>query len=119
MRKIFMAAALAVASMGVTACETVPVGPGEVADRTILDERAAIAVESAYQAAGTALEIAVDAGLLTGENAATAATLEQRAYTAVLAARAAYDTGNAVTYAEAVDNAQAAVYALLAAVKGE
>lgn len=118
-RKWLYAAALGVSSLGLVSCETVPTGPRDVADQTILDERAALAVELAYRAAGTALEIAVDAGALTGENAAAAARLENRAYTAVLAVRAAYDTGNASTYAEAVDSAQRAVSAVLAAVKGE
>lgn len=119
MRKLLYAAALGVSTLGLASCETFPAGPSEVANQTILDERAALAVELAYRAAGTALETAVDAGAITGTNAATAARLENRAYAAVLAVRAAYDTGNASTYAEAVDNAQGAVNALLAAIKGE
>ena len=119
MRKMLFAAALAASTLGLSACATIPAGPGEVADQTVLDERGALAVELAYRAAGVALETAVDAGALTGERAATAARYEAVAYRAVLAVRAAYDTGNAATYAEAIDKAQAAVAAVLAAVKGE
>lgn len=93
--------------------------PGQVADRTVLDERGAIAVESAYRAAGLALEMAVDTGLLRGQAAATAATYEQRAYTAVLAARAAYDAGNATSYAAALATARQAIARALLAVNGE
>lgn len=113
---------LLLAPLALSACSTVPAvppSPGSVADTTVLDERAAIAVESAYQAAGLALEVAVDAGLLRGENAARAAELEQRAYDAVQAVRAAYDAGNAATYAEALENARAAIAAALLAVNGE
>lgn len=119
MRRLIFAAALASSALGLSACATIPARPGEAADQTLLDERGALAVELAYRAAGVALETAVDAGSLTGERAATAARLENRAYSAVLAVRAAYDTGNAATYAEAIDEAQAAVSAALAAIKGE
>lgn len=111
-------APLALAACSFAGVESVPPNPADVADRTILDERAALGVELAYRAAGIALELAVDAGALRGEHAATAATLERRAYSAVLAVRAAYDTGNATTYANALDKARAAVAAVLAAVKG-
>jgi hypothetical protein len=115
---------LAALSLGLAACggalgglATTP--PAQVADATVLDERGAIAVESAYRAAGLALEMAVDTGLLRGSAAATAATYEQRAYTAVLAVRAAYDAGNATGYAAALVNARQAIARALLAVNGE
>lgn len=119
MRKLIIAL---FAPLALAACATVPSvppAPADVADTTVLDERGAIAVESAYRAAGLALEMAADTGLLRGEAAARAARLEQRAYDAVLAARAAYDAGNAASYATALINARAAVAAALVAINGE
>lgn len=122
MRKLFLAAAAL--SLSLTGCAglgtlaSVPTSPGQVADQTVLDEQAALGVELAYKAFRTALEVAVDAGLLRGQRAAQAATLDNRAYEAVQAARAAYRSGNAASYAQAVTNARAAIDAALAAVKG-
>ena len=121
MRKLFvLLAPLALAACnGFVGLPPLPANPAEVADRTVLDERAAIAVESAYRAAGLALEAAVDAGVLVGPDAAKAAELERRAYRAVQAVRAAYDTGNATDYAAALTTAREAVAAALLAVNGE
>lgn len=120
MRKLIFAAvaSLALAGCTTTGVPNVPTSPGAIADTTVLDERGAIAVESAYRAAGLALETAVDTGLLRGSAATRAATLEQRAYDAVLAARAAYDAGNASSYADALVKARAAVAAALVAING-
>lgn len=114
-----LVAPLALAGCASLGVPTIPDTPGQVADQTVLDERGAIAVESAYRAAGLALEMAVDTGLLRGQAAATAATYEQRAYTAVLAARAAYDAGNATSYAAALASARSAIARALLAVNGE
>lgn len=119
MRKIFAALALAIALPACSTLGSLPTAPSEAADRTLLDERAAIAVESGYQAVGLALEAAVDAGVLAGPDAAKAATLERRAYSAVQAVRAAYDTGNAASYETALATARAAIAAALLAVNGE
>lgn len=121
MRKLIFAAVVPLALLagctpgGVVSAPT----PGQVADRTVLDERGAIAVESAYKAAGLALEMAVDTGVLRGQAATTAARYEQRAYDAVRAARAAYDAGNATSYTAALANARAAIARALLAVNGE
>lgn len=120
MRKLFLAAALplALAGCGLSTLGNVPTSPGQVADRTVLDEQGALGVELAYKAFRTALEVAVDAGLLRGERATQAAALDNRAYAAVQAARAAYRAGNAANYQRAVTEARAAIDAALAAVKG-
>lgn len=117
MRKLFLLAA----PFALVSCATfpsVPTSPDQVADATVLDERAAIAVESAYHAAGLALEAATDAGLLRGAAAAKAARLERAAYHAVLAARAAYDAGNASSYETALAEAREAIAAALLAING-
>jgi hypothetical protein len=120
MKRLIVAGALALALAGCVPAElaNIPAAPVAVADRTVLDERAALSVELAYSAAGRALELALDAGLVRGQAATTAAAAERRAYAAVLAARAAYDAGNARTYATAIDQARAAVAAVLTATKG-
>lgn len=121
MVKRYLVAAAVALSLPLAGCAgfgSIPTSPGQVAEGTVLDERAAIAVELAYKASRTALEIAVDAGLLRGERAAQAAALDNRAYSAVQAARAAYRGANAASYYQAVDEARAAIAAALAAVKG-
>lgn len=86
--------------------------PAQIADRTTLDEQAALAVELAYQAAATAV-------LATGaEKRADVRAADQRAYAAVKAVRAAYDAGNAASYLAATVSARAAVASLLTAIKG-
>ncbi|MCA1481363.1 hypothetical protein I6F37_41275 [Bradyrhizobium sp. NBAIM08] len=92
----------------------VPPSPAAVADRTVLDEQAALSVELAYQASSIAIRAAVSVGAVRGENAARVAEIDRKAYRAVLAARAAYDAGNAVNYGAAVATARAEVASLLA-----
>lgn len=115
MRKFILAAALALSLPG---CATIPAAPVDVADTTTLDERGAIAAEVAYKAFRTAMEFATDAGMLRGAAAARAAHLDNLAYAAVGAARAAYRAGNAESYKAAVDEALTAVGAALASIKG-
>lgn len=94
-----------------------PNAPGELADATLLDEQAALSVELAYQAAGTAVRTAVDAGVLHGEAADKVAALDRQAYRAVRAVRDAYDAGNADSYAQAAIIARRHIAALLALVR--
>lgn len=91
------------------------VGAVTPADRTLLDEKALAGVELAYRTARIAMETATDAGLITGGRAADVAILDQRAWSAVQAARAAYAAGNATSYREAIDRALVAVDAIAAA----
>lgn len=111
MKKLLLASALALAPL--TGCATVPTGPGQVADRTILDERVAIGAELAYKAARIACEFAVDAGIIAGPRATQFRQLNTQAYNAVLAVRAAYRAGNAQDFAVAVAEAQGLTNQLL------
>lgn len=120
MKRILFAALVALALPGCAALEAsryVPPSPGVIAGQTVLDERAALSVELAYKAFRTALEIAVDAGALKGTAASKAAALDNRAFAAVGAVRAAYRAGNAASYVAAVDEARAGIAAALAAVR--
>lgn len=111
MRALLLATCLALAPL--TACTTIPAGPGEVANQTVLDEQAASSVELAYKAARIACEVAVDAGVIRGERATQFRDLNRRAYAAVLAVRTAYRAGNASGYASAISEARALVDQLL------
>lgn len=92
----------------------IPPAPAAVADRSVIDEQAALSVELAYQAAALALSTAADFGALTGERATRAAAIDRAAYRAVLATRAAYDAGNATSYGAAAASARTQIAALLA-----
>jgi len=114
MRKLMLAAALAVSLPG---CATIPTAPADLANQTKLDEQAALSIELAYQAAALAVSTAADLGVLRGANASKAAEIDRRAYSAVKSVRAAYDAGNSASYANALIFARAEVASLLAAVK--
>lgn len=116
MRKLFLAAMLVTGTLAGCTGMNVPTSPGAVASQTVLDEQGALGVELAYKAFRTALELAVDAGALKGARATQAAALDQRAYAAVGAARAAYRAGNATSYTQAVSEARGAITAALAAI---
>jgi hypothetical protein len=107
MRRIIIAAA----ALALAGCETpqIPASPADAANQTILDERAALGAELAYKAARTAVEVAVDAGIIKGEGAARVAAYDNRAYSALQSARAAYRTANASSYAAALTEAHAAI----------
>jgi hypothetical protein len=108
MRLSIFAAAIA-ASIGLAACAT-PSGPYDpnapIAGATLVDERAMGMAVTAAHGADLAAEIAVDAGLLKGANAAKVADALDAAHTAIGAANAAYILGDAATYNAKVDAAR-------------
>jgi hypothetical protein len=114
----FLTAATLAACAGVPGLSTIPAAPAAVAETTVLDEKAAIGAELAYQAFRTAAELAVDAGVLKGERAAAVARADNRAFAALGVARAAYDAGNASSYGSALAEARAAISGALAIIKG-
>lgn len=116
MRALVLAAAFALASC--QTLPTVPTAPADVANATVLDEKAGIAVEVAYKAWRTAVELAVDGGVLKGDKAARVAEIDRRAYTATLATQAAYRAGNAAGYATAAREATDAIRLGVAVMKG-
>lgn len=118
MRKLILAAAFALSACSGTGGLTIPAAPIVVADQTTLDERGAIAAEVAYKAFRSAAEFATDAGMIRGQAASRVAHLDNIAFAAVGAARAAYRAGNAESYEAAVKTALAAVGKAMAAIKG-
>ena len=100
MRKLIMACCAALALSGCGALPLLtgfqpPPAPVTVADRTVLDEQALTALELAYKGGRMAAEAGVDLGLIRGEVALKVARIDEQAFTALGAARAAYRAGNA------------------------
>lgn len=112
MKRLLFLAPLALAAC--TPPTSIPPAPSTVADKTTLDEQGMLAVELAYKAARMAVETGVDTGLVHGAAAARFASLDNTAYAALQAVRAAYRTGNATNYANALTQARSAITGLLA-----
>lgn len=107
----------ALAALALPAC-SMPMAepPANTANATIVDEQAALSVELAYQAAATAVLTADRAGVIPAAARSRIAAADRRAYAAVRSARAAYDTGNADSYATALPRARAAVADFLSSI---
>lgn len=106
------ASALCLAGCGIASAALGPpenLVPAAAADKTVLDEQVAISVELAYQAAVLTVSTATKAGLVKGATAEKLLAADKKAYQAVLAVRAAYDTGNARSYKEAETAAKNAI----------
>ena len=112
MRKLLVLAAMS-AAMLLSACAAVPTGvplsPGQVADTTTSDEKAALAVEISYKAVGVLIEAAVDSGQVKGELAGRVDRLDAQAAALVAKARTAYDAGNSDSYSDFSVQAQAII----------
>ena len=92
--------------------------PSVFAERTVLDEQAALGVELAYQAQALSVRTALRSGLLTGANAAKAAAIDAKAYAALKLVRSAYDAGNAQDYVSALLEARNLVTQSINLLKG-
>ncbi len=92
----------------------IPPAPVAIADRTVLDEQALLALELAYKAARLAGETLVDAGLIRGETALRIGKLDRATFAALGVARGAYRAGNAASYEAALLESRTSIAALLA-----
>lgn len=88
----------------IAGCALTP--PVEYADRTIADERTAVALELSYATASRAGTALARAGIIASDKWRE---LDGKAYSALLAVRSAYQAGNATDYASAVAEMQAAI----------
>lgn len=96
---LFSCAALAVLGLG--ACNTTQFPyPIPSAESTVIDEKALYVAEAAYFGMGKLAEAAVDSGTLKGDRARQVLEIEQKAYQALVTARAAQATANSASYAE-------------------
>lgn len=99
--------------LALAGCATLQPAPSTIANATVLDEKAAIAVELTYQAAALSATTARRAGIIGDARWADVQAIDRRAYAAVLAVRAAYRTGNSTTYNAAFAEARNTLAALL------
>ncbi|HWT42801.1 MAG TPA: hypothetical protein VN152_09150 [Sphingopyxis sp.] len=90
-----------------------PAAPADISETTVVDEKAALSVEIAYQAVALSVKAMAQTNIIMGTPAETIAALDRAAYAAVKAARAAYDAGNAESYREAEAIARDHIAALL------
>lgn len=90
-----------------TACPGPLPAPNSIANRTVLDEKVGLAVETAYTGAARALALAIRAGQI--RDVAAVEEIRAKARAAVLATRAAYDAGNASSYDSAARQALALI----------
>ena len=104
----------ACAPLGILAGLAQPPPPVTLADRTTLDEQGLLGLELAYKGGRMAAEAGVDLGLIRGEVALKLAALDDKAFRALGAARAAYRAGNAASYTTALGEGQAAITGILA-----
>ncbi len=109
-REMFFAAALA---LGIAGCVSTS-APVAVADQTVLDEKAGIAAEVAYTAVAKAIVVSIRAGLITDRaKLEKIRDLDAKAYAALQATRAAYKSGNALSYSAALAEGNLAVRSIL------
>lgn len=93
--------------------------PVTYANHTTVDEKAGIAIETAYNAWWRALDLSIDVGYVTPAKAAAVAAIDNKAYAATLAAQHAYLAGNSSSFKAAEAEARAAIKEGLALVKGK
>lgn len=94
MRRFLMAVALAASSLSVSACATLGAEPAAVADTTKADEQAMLAAENVYLAANNLAQFSFDLNVLNADQRAKVKAADNKAYSALLAVRAAYRAGN-------------------------
>lgn len=116
MKPLFLLPLFAIAACAPMSTGSLP-PPSEITEHTVLDEKAGLSVELAYQAANLAARTANRAGVLSPSTKARLADLDTAAYNAVLNARMAYDLGNSQSYAEATVKAQGIIRQILALIK--
>jgi hypothetical protein len=111
MRKLLLAVCLF--ALPVAACSTLETGtvpaPGTYTNKTVLDEKIAITAHNAYKAWRLAVETGINAGYIKGQLAVRIANVDNQLYSALTVVDQAYATGNAASYAEAIDKFNAAL----------
>jgi hypothetical protein len=131
MRRLSLAlAAVALCSMPLTACASIPdaaaavaglpATPASFCDNTGMDESAGLAMEGAYKLFRTGTELAVDLGRIKGPTATKFAKIDNEFFAATQTVQQAYLACNAPSYKLAIDHAKAVLadaQAALAAAK--
>lgn len=116
MKYLLLLAPLTLAACTPGGLTSVPTTPAAVADQTVLDEKGAIAAETAYTIAARGAALAIRTGAVSDPAIIQRiGQLDRQAYSAVQATRAAYEAGNAASYKAAFDQAMAGARAISAA----
>jgi len=100
MRKLTIIVALACA-VPLNGCVTVP-SPAALANSTKADEQGINTLELAYKTWRLAVETGVNAGTIKGQLAGHIADIDNKLYSALQSAEAAYQSANSTTYNDAV-----------------
>ena len=115
---VTVCAALALSGCGPMLAMMSAGSPSSVSSKTSVDEQAALSVELAYQVSAQLILTAAKAGLLDDATVkARVRDADNRAYKAVLAARAAYRASNAVEYGSAAAESRAAISEIVSLLK--
>lgn len=103
-----------VASTGAATADAIGVpAPSTVANRTALDEKAAIGAETAYKLSAKAAALAIKAGIVSSPaTIRRIGELDNQAFLALAGIRAAYRAGNATAYTAAFNEAKTAILAV-------
>lgn len=113
MKRFIMAGLIALAPLSLAACKQGEIQtPGNVADTTVLDEKAALTVENAATAITVMGNGLVRTGVIKDKEGYKA--LSRKLNSAVQASRAAYNTGNATGYDSAISQANAVILEITA-----
>ncbi len=115
---VILAAAMLSGCSVLTGLAGIPNSPKEVTEQTTLDERIALGMELAYQAAALSAVTAIKAGLVPQDRMKEVQDADTMAYNAVVLVRTAYKAGNAKSYLEAAGDARSAISAMVTLVKG-
>lgn len=104
MRKLLLAASLALAPLAGCATTEIPTVPAEVAQHTAADEQGRLRCEQTYKLSRTLGELAVDVpNLVRGQTAVTLASLDNRLFAALGVCRAAYRAFNSTGITQAAN----------------
>ncbi len=117
---LFLALTLGACAGGISPPASIPAAPIDLADKTTLDEATVIAFDQSVTVAANLAELAIRTGAVKGDAALNrVADASRRARAAVIALHAAYDAGNATSYAAAIRSAREAINAVQAAAMGD
>lgn len=119
MKRILLAACLALGACTPGSIVSIPTAPSDVAKHTTADEQARLRCEQGYKLSRTLGELGVDAGLIKGQAATRAAAIDNKLFGALLACRAAYDAFNSASLIAAADEIDGLADQVQAIIKGD
>jgi hypothetical protein len=117
MRRMLLAAALAVSALTVSGCATLAAEPAAISDTTRADEQAMLAAENVYLAANNLANFAFDLNVLNPEQRERVKAADRDAYAALLRVRAAYRAANSKSLVAALNELNVLVEDILAVVR--